>query len=188
MNFLWFKIIYKSHLIDTLGDFLQILLLVASLILLLTGDICYNISVFWNLVHLFVNPAYNLTSYPKYDLCHLSEVGSIHPSQTVWGCASVRTFAGQSWANTRLPPKTFLSSSGLSSLTRLAVWDQKMSLHMSGPVLWLFLVEGLAQFSLLHQSQTRKSLPLFLFTLFLSPFHFFLFRCYPFCLLTLCYF
>lgn len=84
MNFLWFKIIYKSHLIDThWGIFLQTLLFISSLILLLTGDIHYNISVFWNLVHLFVNPAYNLASYPKYDLCYLSEVGSIHPSQTV---------------------------------------------------------------------------------------------------------
>ena len=103
-------------------------------------------------------------------------MGSAHPSPALCGCSPGQDVSGAELGKDRATSRAFLILKTLSH-ARLVVWRLETSPHVLNPVLRVFLVEGSAQFKMLHQSQRRKSLPSFLFTLFSSPFHFFLLRC-----------
>lgn len=127
----------------TLGDFLEILL-ISNLILLLTENILYKISVFWNLTHLLFSPLYNLASLDdhKYDLCHLSEVGSPLSTWHLSCCRRIRTFS-PGRAGTIAGFATWAS---LFLRTLSLAWcltSENICLDSFCPVIWLFMVEGL---------------------------------------------
>ena len=102
-------------------------------------------------------------------------MGSAHPSPALCGCSPGQDVSRAKLGKDSATSWAFLILKTLSHV-RLVVWHLETSPHVLNRVLWVFLVEGSAQFKILHQSQRWKSLPSFLFTLFSSPFHFFLLR------------